>query len=156
DRANRREFIALLGGAAAWPLAARAQPQMPVIGFLHNASQEALADRLRGFRQGLRDTGFVEGEDLSILYRFAEDQDERLPALTAHLVRRKVAVIVAAGPPATSAAKAATSTLPIVFVSGDDPVRLGLVPSLSRPAGNLTGINFLAAELATKRVALLR
>jgi putative ABC transport system substrate-binding protein len=154
---GRREFITLLGGAAVWPVAAPAQqPAVPVIGFLHNASPEALADRLRGFRQGLKDGGFVEGENLSILYRFAENQDERLPELAADLVRRKVAVIVAAGPPATSAAKTATSALPIVFVSGDDPVRLGLVPSLARPAGNLTGINFLAAELAAKRLALLR
>jgi len=127
-----------------------------VIGFLDPRSPEALADRLRGFRQGLKDTGFVEGENVAVEYRWAENRLDRLPALVADLVRRRVDVIAAPGGfVAASTAKAATSTIPIIFIVSDDPVGLGLVDSLARPGANLTGVNFLAAELVTKRIELL-
>jgi putative ABC transport system substrate-binding protein len=156
---KRREFITLLGGVAtAWPLAARAQQvAMPVIGFLHGQSRDAYADRLRGFHRGLKDSGYVEGENVTIVYRWGENQIDRLPALADDLVRRQVAVIAAAGGiAAILAAKAATTTIPIVFTIIDDPVKLGLVASLARPGGNLTGINFLSGEVVAKRLELLR
>jgi putative tryptophan/tyrosine transport system substrate-binding protein len=153
---RRREFIPLLGGAVMWPLAARAQPPViPLVGFLHPASAITLGDRLPAFRQGLKEAGFIEGETVAIEYRWADNQADRLPALAAELVRRRVAVIATAGSSAF-AVREATTTVPVVFVSGEDPVRLGLVDSLARPGGNLTGINFFAGELAAKRLELLR
>jgi putative tryptophan/tyrosine transport system substrate-binding protein len=156
---TRREFVRLLGGgAAAWPLVVRAQqPAMPVIGFLHPQSPEAFADPARGFRQGLKDTGYVEGENVTIEYRWADNQIDRLPAMAAELVRRRVAVIVATGGgPSALAAKAATTAIPIVFNIADDPVSQGLVATLARPGGNITGVSILSTELTTKRLDLLR
>jgi putative tryptophan/tyrosine transport system substrate-binding protein len=153
---RRREFFALLGGAAAWPLAARGQlPGMQVIGFLHSASLDSFRDRVAAFHQGLKAAGFVEGGNLAVEYRWAEGRYDRLPALAGDLVARRVAVLVAMGPPAALAAKAATATIPIVFANGSDPVKLGLVASLNRPGGNVTGVSFFSNQLEAKKLAFI-
>ena len=153
---RRREFITLLGGAAAWVSPARAQEPRRVIGFLGSASPDIFPDRLVAFVQGLKDTGFIEGKNISIEWRWAEGQYNRLPSLAAELVSRGVAVIVAFDAPASSAAKAATKTIPIVFSTGADPVKTGLVDSFSRPGGNLTGGFDLVSMLGPKRLEILR
>jgi putative ABC transport system substrate-binding protein len=153
---KRREFITLVGGAAAWPIVARAQQTtMPIIGFLSTRAPSQDPHLLAAFRQGLKEAGYVEGQNVAIQYRFAENQYDRLPAMAADLVRRQVAVVAAAGNVSALAAKGVNSTVPIVFLSGDDPIKTGLVASLNRPGGNLTGVSPLSAEVAPKRLELL-
>jgi putative tryptophan/tyrosine transport system substrate-binding protein len=156
---RRRKFITLLGGTAAamWPVVASTQqPAIPVIGFLHTASPDGNTDRVRAFREGLKETGFVEGENVAVDYRWADNEVERLPALAMEMIHRRVAVIAAIGNNPAFAAKTATTTIPIVFLASEDPVRLGLVTSFARPGANLTGINWFPAEVGAKRLELLR
>jgi putative tryptophan/tyrosine transport system substrate-binding protein len=152
---RRRSFLTLVGGMAAWSLPTRAQqPELPVIGFLHTESADRSADRLRGFHQGLKETGYVEGRNVAIECRWAEDHNDRFPALATELVRHRVTVIVA-NAAAAPVVKAATSTIPIVFISGNDPVSRGLVKSLNRPGGNLTGVSQLNVQIGPKRFELM-
>ncbi len=153
---RRRNFLGVLGGAAAWPLATRAQQTaLPVVGMLGASSAASSATPLASFREGLRDAGFIEGQNVVIEEKWAEGQYDRLPLLAAELVRRPAAIIVASNLPSVFAAKAATSTIPIVFISSGDPVQLGIVASFNRPGGNITGVNFFAVEVASKRLELL-
>ena len=153
---RRREFITLLGGAASWPLAAGAQqPAMPVIGFLGSELPDLYVDRLRAFRQGLNEASFVEGRNVAIEYRWAEGRNDRLPGLADDLVRRRVSVMVATSTPAVLAAKAATTTIPIAFLTGTDPVAMGVVASLNRPGGNMTGVSNLNTAMGVKELELL-
>jgi putative ABC transport system substrate-binding protein len=154
---RRREFITLVGGTAVWPLAARAQQQpLPMIGWLDDGTlDDATQDVLAGFRRGLAETGYVEGRNVAIEYRFTEGQNDKLPGLAADLVRRRVSVIIVGSPLAARVAKAATTTIPIVFFFGSDPVKLGLVASLNRPGGNVTGVNGMTSQLGSKRLGLL-
>lgn len=152
---RRREFLGALGGAAAWPVAARAQQSVPAVGFLNSGAAAAHAGNVTAFRLGLSEAGYVEGRNITIEYRWAEDRYDRLSAMVADLIRRRVAVIAATTTPAPPVAKAATSTIPIVFVTGADPVKAGLVTSLNRPSGNVTGITALAEEVGPKRLELL-
>jgi putative ABC transport system substrate-binding protein len=153
---KRRTFLAGLGSAAAWPVVAQAQqPTMPVVGFVNGGAADALSRSVAAFRKGLNETGYVEGQNVTVEYRWLEGQYYRLPALLADLVRRRVAVIVAGTSSVALAAKAATAMIPVVFAVGEDPVPLGLVASLARPGGNATGVNFFSQEVATKRLLLL-
>jgi ABC-type uncharacterized transport system substrate-binding protein len=156
-RITRRQFVATLGSSAAWPVVARAQqPTMPVIGFLGISSREKMGNGvLLDFKRGLAETGYVEGQNVTIEYRWAEEQYDRLRGLATELVQRGVAVVAAPGSPAASPAKAATTTIPVVFMIGSDPVKLGLVASLNRPGGNLTGVSYFNEEVAPKRLELL-
>ena len=153
---RRRQFITLLGGAAAWPLAGRAQQAAPVIGFVRATSSGASANLVEAFRQGLREMGFAEGKNIAVEYRWSEDRSDELPALAADLVRTQCAAIIAGGNAPVAAVKAATQAIPTIFVSGEDPVALGFVPSLSRPVGNVTGVTFYSGALAAKQLEMLR
>jgi putative tryptophan/tyrosine transport system substrate-binding protein len=152
---NRRTFIAVLSGAAVWPITGHAEQNAPVIGFLHFGSAKPFAYQTAAFEQGLKESGYIQGQNAAIEYRWAEGRYDRLPALAAELVNRQVDVIAAIGPPCASAAKNATSAIPIVFTTGNDPIRDGLVTNLARPTGNLTGISILAVQLVPKRLELL-